>query len=116
MTTENLETLTLTRLNELMVEAGHETIELLSSSFTELNASGEAQYEVTHFSPVVDGVAQNHVFVQFDLQDDIMLTFNPIEEGDLWLRRTEAEIAEEQAASSSDEGFGAIPDTQTHMR
>lgn len=116
MTTENLETLTLARLNELMVEAGHETVELLSSSFLEMNASDEAQYNVTHFSPVVDGVAQNHVFVEFDLQGDITLMFNPIEEGDMWLRRTEAEIAEEQAASSADEGFGATADTQTHMR
>ena len=96
---ENVQTLSLTRINELMVEAGHETIEILTATFAEVNASNEAQYEVTHFSPVTRGNVKNHVFVDIDLQGDTRLLFNPIQEGELWLRRTEEEIA---AATSED--------------
>ena len=32
---ENVQTLSLTRINELMVEAGHETIEILTATFVE---------------------------------------------------------------------------------
>ena len=85
---ENVQTLSLTRINELMVEAGHETIEILTATFAEVNASNEAQYEVTHFSPVTSGNVKNHVFLDIDIQ-----------EGELWLRRTEEEIA---AATSED--------------
>lgn len=99
MPAEDLTSLSLERLNELMVEMG-ETVTLLSSTFLELNASDEAQYEVTHFSAVTGGNVKNHVFVDFDLQGDVELVFNDIEDGDMWLRRTEEEIAEEQAASS----------------
>jgi|TARA_B110000908_G_scaffold142650_1_gene170969 hypothetical protein len=90
---ENVQTLSLTRINELMVEAGHETIEILTATFVEVNASNEAQYQVTHFSPVTSGNVQNHVFVDIDLQGDTRLLFNPIEEGELHLRRTAEEIA-----------------------
>ncbi len=99
MSSEDLTSLSLERLNELMVEMG-ESVTLLSSSFLEVNASDEAQYEVTHFSAVTGGTVQNHVFVDLDLQGDIELVFNDIEDGDMWLRRTEEEIAEEQAAGS----------------
>jgi len=99
MPAEDLTSLSLERLNELMVEMG-ETVTLLSSTFLELNASDEAQYEVTHFSAVTGGNVKNHVFVDLDLQGDVELVFNDIEDGDMWLRRTEEEIAEEQAAGS----------------
>lgn len=95
MSVENIEELSLARLNELMDEAGHDTVELLSATFTELNASNEAQYEVTYDSPVTGGVVTNHLYVDVDLQDDTRLMFNPIAEGDLNLRRDESEIAPE---------------------
>ena len=102
MPAEDLTSLSLERLNELMVEMG-ESVTLLSSSFLELNASDEAQYEVTHFSAVTGGNVQNHVFVDLDLQGDVELVFNDIEDGDMWLRRTEEEIAAEQAAGNPTE-------------
>ena len=92
MPAENIEELSLSRLNELMEEAGHEVYELLSSTFLELNASNEAQYEVTYDSPVTGGIVTSHVFVDIDLQEDTRLNFNPIAEGDLNLRRTQEEI------------------------
>lgn len=92
MPAENIEELSLSRLNELMEEAGHEVYELLSSTFLELNASDEAQYEVTYDSPVTGGIVTSHVFVDIDLQEDTRLNFNPIAEGDLNLRRTQEEI------------------------
>lgn len=101
MSVENIEELSLARLNELMEEAGHDTIELLSSTFLELNASNEAQYEVTYDSPVTGGVVTSHVFVDIDLQGDTRLAFHPIAEGDLNLRRTEEEI--EAAAQAAPE-------------
>jgi hypothetical protein len=95
MSVENIEELSLARLNELMDEAGYDTVDLLSSTYLELNASNEAQYEVTYDSPVTAGVATTHVFVDIDLQDDTRLTFTPITVGDLNLRRTEEQIAAE---------------------
>jgi len=89
---ENIEELSLARMNELMDEAGHDTVELLSAAFTELNASNEAQYEVTYDSPVTGGIVTSHLYVDVDLQGDTRLMFNPISEGSLNLRRTQEEI------------------------
>jgi len=99
MSVENIQDLSLTRLNELMGEAGHETYELLSSTFIGINASEEAQYEITYDSPVTGGIVTTHVLVDIDLQEDTRLMFSPIVDGDLNLRRTEEEIeAASQAA------------------
>lgn len=98
MSSENIEELSLARLNELMDEAGHDTVELLSSTYVELNASGEAQYEVTYDSPVTGGIVTTHVFADIDLQEDTRLIFQPIAEGDLNLRRSQEEIDAESAA------------------
>jgi|TARA_B110000977_G_scaffold200978_1_gene293452 hypothetical protein len=85
---ENLSTLSVARLNELMVLEGHEEV-ILTATYGEINASDEHLYSVTHNSTFADGRTEevlNHVFVNFDLQGDVKLSMADIDEGELNLR------------------------------
>lgn len=91
---EDLTTLSLARINELMVDAGI-TFTATAASFVQTNASDEAQYQVNYFSDTRNEDVANHVFVDFDLQDDIRLQMYDIDEGDLNLR-VEVEVSQDE--------------------
>jgi len=88
----DLTTLNLEQINWLIDEAGSE-LTALSVNFVEVNASDEAHYKITYFSVPQDGNVEDNVFVDFDLQGDPRAQINEVEAGDMWLRRTEEEIA-----------------------
>jgi hypothetical protein len=82
---EDLTTLSLERINELMDEAGI-TNEISSAEFTQVNASNEAQYTLTYYSPIFKQEVTNHAFVDIDLQGDTRIRMKELEEGELNLR------------------------------
>lgn len=82
---EDLTALSLARIDELTVDAGFD-VTMQTSKFIQMNASNEAQYEVTYYSNVFNKVLSNHAFVDFDAQDDIRLRMTDLEEGELNLR------------------------------
>jgi len=86
MEPEDLTTLSLERINELIDEAGI-TVNIDSAQFTQLNASNEAQYILSYHSDLFNQTVTNHAFVDIDLQGDIRIRVNDLEEGDLNLRR-----------------------------
>lgn len=82
---EDLTTLSLERINELIDEAGI-TVDIITAEFNQTNASNEAQYTLTYYSSVFDQVVTNHAFVDIDLQGDTRIQLNDLEEGELNLR------------------------------
>jgi hypothetical protein len=53
----------------MIVDAGSDVV-ATDAKFIQINASDEAQYEVTYFSPVVNENITNHVFVDIDPDGD----------------------------------------------
>jgi hypothetical protein len=64
-----LENLTTDEINALIVEAGY-SIVVDDSTFVQINASDEAQYEV-HYN-IGDEVIENHVFITTDQDGDLI--------------------------------------------
>jgi hypothetical protein len=80
----DLSTLTLEQINEMIVDAGSDVV-ATDAKFIQINASDEAQYEVTYFSPVVNENITNHVFVDIDPDGDPRLQINDFDiEEDLY--------------------------------
>jgi len=80
----DLTTLTLEQINEMIVEAGS-AIVATDAKFIQVNASDEAQYEVTYWSPVVEETITNHVFIDIDIDGDPRLQLNDFDiEEDLY--------------------------------
>lgn len=80
----DLSTLTLEQINEMIVDAGSDVV-ATSAVFVQINASDEAQYEVTYFSNVVNENITNHVFVDIDPDGDPRLQINDFDiEEDLY--------------------------------
>tara|TARA_B110000503_G_scaffold115261_1_gene173482 strand:- start:742 stop:1026 length:285 start_codon:yes stop_codon:yes gene_type:complete len=82
---EDLTALTIEEINGLIDEAGY-GVEVSASSFIQINASNEAQYQLTYFSTVAGQIVVNHAFVDVDLQGDVRLKMSDIGEGDMNLR------------------------------
>lgn len=65
----NLEELDLDQVNWLLDEAG-EPMTANTSVFVQVNASDEAQYELTYWSDTANTLITNHAFVEFDDDGD----------------------------------------------
>lgn len=65
----DLTTLTLEQINEMIVDAGSDVV-ANDAKFIQINASDEAQYEVTYWSSVVERTITNHVFIDIDPDGD----------------------------------------------
>lgn len=70
-----LTVLTLSEINQLVEDAGS-SIVLDDAKFNQLNASNEAQYEVTYFSAAADKNVTDHVFISYDSNGGIRLQIN----------------------------------------
>jgi len=80
----DLTTLTLEQINEMIVDAGSDVV-ATDAKFIQINASDEAQYEVTYFSNVVNETITNHVFIDIDPDGDPRLQINDFDiEEDLY--------------------------------
>ena len=76
---EDLTTLTLERIQELVAEAGS-ALSITDAKFVQVNASDEAQYEVTYWSPALGKNTTNHAFVDIDPDGDTRLFINDFDE------------------------------------
>jgi hypothetical protein len=81
-TGSDLSALSIEQINWLLTEAGSPLV-ATAIVLIGTNASGEVQYEVTHYSPTIESVVKNHGFCDFDLQGDPRIQMYDVEAGDL---------------------------------
>ena len=75
---QDITTLTLDEINQMIIDAGSAVV-ATSAIFIQMNASNEAQYEVTYWSDIVNQNVTNHVFIDNDIDGDLRLQTNDLD-------------------------------------